>query len=147
VTASGSSDTSPVTLETCPLTTPAGNQRFAFKDNGNIVIASSLKCLDMFGQTPSQFSSGQGFPSGSSVQVYTCLSGADNLNQRWNFSGQLRLASNTAKCADRPSANDGLAVAPQAWDCWADPDDPFPSVGPQTSAHSSQQWDYYFKEP
>jgi hypothetical protein len=147
VTAMGSADTSAVNLQSCPATTPPSNQRFAFQDNGNIVILSSGKCLDMLGQLPSQFADGQGWPSGQPVQVYTCLSGADNLNQRWNFSGQLRLTSATTKCADRPSTNDSPGVAPQIFGCWVDPDDPFPNEGPQTSAHASQQWDYYFKGP
>jgi hypothetical protein len=143
VTVTGSTDTSPIKLEACASPYP-DNQKFTFHSDGTIRSVSTGKCLDVFGQLPSEYVNGVGAPGGL-VQLYTCLSGAENLNQKWNFSGQIRLASDLTKCMDRPNSNDNMGVKPQVYTCWADPDDPFPSGEVDTSAHTSQQWDYYFK--
>jgi hypothetical protein len=142
VTAMGSANNSSVSLEDCQ-SPPSNNQRFRFR-NGQIIIEDSAKCLDVAGPLPGDYDDGL-FGPGTSLQVFACLSGDENLNQRWNFSGQLHSFWDETKCADRTDQNDSIGMNPQLYTCWDNEDDPSPSGGVQTAAHSSQQWDYYFK--
>jgi hypothetical protein len=115
-------------------------QKFSFTNEGWIKNVWSGRCVNAFGVSDWEFTNGLGGP-GTNVQIDACRTSID-MSQRWNFSGQVRVAS---ACVDRPWGVDGNSVYPWTWTCQTNPDDPAPNQGPATGGHTGQQWDYYFK--
>jgi len=104
-------------------------QTFDFNSNGEIkLIANEAFCMDVQSLLDSSYLAGSGRPgNGMNVQMYTCLD--NQLNQKWNFSGQIH-HEQTGLCLDRlwGSANNNTPV--QTWTC---------------NSSNAQTWDYYFK--
>lgn len=85
------------------------------------------KCWDVSGASDYQYRHGQGGPySGENVGLFDCNS---SLNQRFNFSGQIRLGANKNLCLDRKNAGDKDGTGIWLYNC---------------NATSAQIWDYYF---
>jgi hypothetical protein len=88
---------------------------------------NSSMCLDVFGPSDAQFTSGQGLlTDGAYVQLYACS--APTLNQKWTFSGGLRYDGNSSLCLARGSDANGSAL----------------SLASCSGTDETQTWDYYF---
>lgn len=104
----------------------SGDSAQLFTFNDGRLTTSSGKCLDVYGPSDAQFTSGQGMPGvGAFVQEFTCNSA---LNQRWNVSGPIRHAANSGLCLNRAGA-DGNGTWMTLATC---------------NGSSNQEWDYYF---
>jgi hypothetical protein len=83
------------------------------------------KCLDVAGPTDAQYPSGIGRPTeGQPVQLYPCL--AQQLNQKWNLTGEIRDWS-SGTCLRVGSTGNLSSHA----NCYED------------SLNSVSDWDYY----
>lgn len=112
-------------------------QRFTLTSNGSIQFTynSVTKCLDYQGPSDSQFTQGIGGPSnGAGLQLFTC--GSSTLNQKFNFTGQIRSKLNTVICLDRQWGGDSNGVVTWGYTCG--------TQIPLVDTHA-QVWDYYFK--
>jgi poly(hydroxyalkanoate) depolymerase family esterase len=72
VTASGTANSSAVTLSTC---TSTGSQQWTLTTNGNLTNSASGRCLD---------AAGQGTTNGTQLQLYDCVS-TGQPNQQWTL--------------------------------------------------------------
>ncbi len=110
-------------LATC--NTADSAQVFSFS-SGKIRRVSTGKCLDVYGPSDAQFTSGQYLPeNGSFVQELTCNTA---LNQKWHFSGNLRYGASASLCLARGVDANGSALSLAS--CSAD--------------EERQTWDYHF---
>ncbi|MDD9937811.1 MAG: ricin-type beta-trefoil lectin domain protein [Myxococcales bacterium] len=104
-------------------------QRFTFTANGEIrPTFDPAVCLDVQGWTQEQYENGNGLPqSGLNVQTFNCID--EQMNQKWNFSGEIT-HDETGLCLDRRwnGSNNGTVV--QLWGC---------------NDTAAQEWDYYFR--
>lgn len=109
-------------------------QRFGFASTGSVTFGggASPKCVDVRGPRDADYLSGKSGPAnGAPVQLFTCL--AEQVNQKWAFSGQIR--NELGLCLDRPKREDRAGLGPWSWACWLNP------TSPEAVA---QVWDYYF---
>jgi hypothetical protein len=98
-------------------------QKFSFSDGA---IRRAGKCLDVQGPSDAEYVSGSGLPTrGGLVQEAACNS---SLNQKWNFTGELRYDANPQLCLTRAADAKGAALS---------------LVGCSGNAET-QVWDYHF---
>jgi len=115
----------PEGLKLAPCSGDDDAQKFSFSD-GTIRRTSTGKCLDVQGPSDAEFVSGSGLPTrGSPVQELSCNA---SLNQKWNFTGELRYGANPKLCLTRgvDAKGAGLSLA----DCSGNPE--------------TQVWDHHF---
>jgi len=111
-------------------------QGFRLLADGSIryTYGGVTKCLDVVGPSDWQFTHGQGtIGNGSPVQLFTCST--PTLNQKWNFSGQIRKAAYDPECLDRQWGNDANGIVAWSWPC---------TVNSTNAFDHAQTWDYYF---
>jgi hypothetical protein len=107
-------------------------QQFDLKSDGTISLfnGGGPVCVGVENVSDAQYLAGQGLPlSGQEVHMYACDS--VSMNQKWNFSGQLR--TGPACMRHQSDANAGV---PDTSTC--------ANQNPLAGDHT-QRWDYYFK--
>jgi hypothetical protein len=132
-TAVGAPNNAYLTIYNCSY---PNQQQFRFFYGGYIQSTGyTAACLDAQGPNDSQYLTGQYGPGeGAPVQSYSCLSGTpnQNLNQKWNFSGPIRLDS-SGLVFDRQWNQDFNNSTVWAYNAY------------QPTTNTAQEWDYYFE--
>ncbi|MEM7158205.1 MAG: ricin-type beta-trefoil lectin domain protein [Myxococcota bacterium] len=104
-------------------------QQFDFLPGGEIRPRNQAGlCLDVQAWTTAEYLAGNGLPgNGDNVQTFSCW--ADQLNQKWNFTGRVHQSSSNL-CLDRENNGTHNGTRVQSFTC---------------NETSAQVWDYYFK--